>query len=158
MLVIGERMAEAAHSDALSANTGARLGERVVLRVLLDKNEGMDPSVSDEVVQQMSRLGTDQLRFASGRVVGVFVDSEDGKTSREDRFRNVVRPFLELVWPKERTLLSRGLSDAFAELPSKCGSAFAEAVETLPKKRRHQLWAPRAGEQTRMPWHAGADC
>ena len=28
----------------------------------------------------------------------------------------------------------------------------------IPKKRQHQLLAPWAGEQSRMPWHAGADC
>jgi hypothetical protein len=38
------------------------------------------------------------------------------------------------------------------------------AVDTLallwqiPKKRRHQLLARGAGEQSRMPWHADADC
>jgi hypothetical protein len=116
------------------AGTRARLGERVVYRVLLDKNEEKDhPSVPNKVVQQMLRLGTDQLRAMSGHVIGVFVESEDRKTSREKRFRNVVRPFLESIWPKERTLLSRSLSDAFADLPSKCGSAFAEAVEVLER-------------------------
>ena len=31
-------------------------------------------------------------------------------------------------------------------------------LENDPKKRRDQLLAPRAEEQTRMPWHAGVDC
>ena len=33
-------------------------------------------------------------------------------------------------------------------------------LRTIPKKRKrqHQLPTPRAGEQTRMPWHADADC
>jgi hypothetical protein len=34
----------------------------------------------------------------------------------------------------------------------------AEEVSVLPKKRRHQLLARGAGEQSRMPWHADADC
>jgi transposase-like protein len=31
-------------------------------------------------------------------------------------------------------------------------------LETIPKKRRYQLLARGAGEQSRMPWHADADC
>ena len=41
-------------------------------------------------------------------------------------------------------------------------SLHAKIVElswrTIPKKRQHQLLAPWAGEQSRMPWPAGADC
>jgi hypothetical protein len=130
---IGKRMADVAHSDALPPDTRARLGERVVYRVLLDKNDGKEPSVADEIVQQMLRLGTDRLRTVSGRIIGVFVESEDRKSSREERFRNVVKPFLESVWPKERTLASRSLSNALAELPAKSGAAFAEAVDVIER-------------------------
>lgn len=42
-------------------------------------------------------------------------------------------PFIESVWPKDRTLLSRSLSYKFAELPSKTGAAFAEAVDLLDR-------------------------
>ncbi len=45
----------------------------------------------------------------------------------------MVRPFLDSVWPKEQALRSRELSDAFADLPAKAESAFAEAVETLER-------------------------
>ena len=31
-------------------------------------------------------------------------------------------------------------------------------LENDSKKRQYQLWFLRAGEQTRMPWHADADC
>jgi hypothetical protein len=130
---IGKRMADVAHSDALPADARARLGERVVYRVLLDKNDSKEPSVPDEIVQQMLRLGTDRLRAASGRIIGVFVESEDRKSSPEERFRNVVKPFLESVWPKERTLASRSLSNALAELPAKSGAAFAEAVDAIER-------------------------
>jgi hypothetical protein len=81
----------------------------------------------------MLRLGTDRLRADSGRIVGVFVESEDRKSSREERFRNVVKPFLDAVWPKERTLASRSLSNAFAKLPAKSGAAFAEAVDVIER-------------------------
>jgi hypothetical protein len=133
MSQIGVRMAEVAHSSTLPVGTRARLGERVVYRVLLDRNQQKILSVADSVVQQMLRLGTDQLRATSGRIIEVFVESEDQKTHREHRFRNVVRPFLESVWPQERTLSSRGLSDAFAKVPAKAGSAFTEAVEVLER-------------------------
>jgi hypothetical protein len=28
----------------------------------------------------------------------------------------------------------------------------------IPKNRQHRLSAPKAGEQSRMPWHADANC
>ena len=31
-------------------------------------------------------------------------------------------------------------------------------LEKIPKKRQHRLSAPRAGEQSRMTWHADANC
>jgi hypothetical protein len=133
MRQIGERMAEVAHSGALPPGTSARLGERVVYRVLLDKNDREEPSVSDGTVQQMLRLGTDGLRATSGRVLGVFVESDDRRSSPEERFKNVVKPFLEFVWPKERTLTSRSLSGALAELPAKARTAFAEAVDVIER-------------------------
>lgn len=133
MTRIGERMANVAHSGALPLDTRARLGERIVFRVLLDRNDSKEPSVADNVVQQMLRLGTDSLRATSARILGTFVESDDRKSSPEERFRHVVKPFLENVWPKELTLLSRSLSDKFAELPSKSGTAFAEAVDVLER-------------------------
>lgn len=131
MTTIGARMAEIAQGSALPIDARARLGERIVYRVLLDRNQSVMPSVSDATVQQMLRLGSDQLRSSCGRMLGVFLDSVDGGKGREARFEKVVRPFLETVWPKERTLASRGLSDALAGLPAKSGAAFAEAVRAI---------------------------
>ncbi|WP_210339296.1 hypothetical protein [Bradyrhizobium arachidis] len=133
MLRIGERMAEVAHSSALPIETRARLGERVVYRVLLDKNDGREPSIPERVVQQMLRLGTDRLRAAGGRIAGVFIEADDRRSSREDRLRKVVVPFFETIWPLERTLASPSLSKELARLPAKSGTAFAEAVDAIAR-------------------------
>jgi hypothetical protein len=45
----------------------------------------------------------------------------------------VVVPFFEFVWPLERTLTSHSLSNALAKLPSKSGTAFAEAVDAIER-------------------------
>jgi hypothetical protein len=71
------------------------------------------------------------FRFALNIGRGVFIESEDRRSSREERFRNVVVPFFESVWPLERTLTSHSLSNALAKLPSKSGTAFAEAVDVI---------------------------
>lgn len=63
----------------------------------------------------------------------MFVESNDRRSSPEERFRDVVVPFIESVWPKERTLLSCSLSDKFAELPAKTGAAFADSVDVLER-------------------------
>ncbi len=43
------------------------------------------------------------------------------------------RPFLERVWPQERSLATPGVARAFADLPATCGEAFAEAVDAIER-------------------------
>jgi hypothetical protein len=134
MRTIGKRMVEVVHSSRLPDETRAHLAERVVIRVLWDRMNGKVPSVKETEVQQMLRLCTDLTRAACGHILGNFVQRiKDDRKSPEIRFRNVVKPFLNEVWPKERSLCSRSLSDALANLPVKCEGAFADAVDTIER-------------------------
>ena len=48
-------------------------------------------------------------------------------------FRAAAKPFLQHVWPKERSLATPGIAKAFADLPATSGSAFAEAVDAIER-------------------------
>jgi hypothetical protein len=129
---IGARMAEVACSPHLPSETRAHLAERVVYRVLLDREESAASSVSDYDIQQMLRLGDDNARASAGRILGTYIEGGPEKTSsKEERLRNVVIPFFEAVWPRELTLRSRQLSDALANLPAKCGTGFVDAAHVI---------------------------
>jgi hypothetical protein len=134
MQTIGKRMVEVVHSSRLPDETRAHLAERVVIRVLWDRKNGKAPSVKETEVQQMLRLCTDLTRATCGRVLSDFVErTQDDNEVPETRYRSVVRPFLNEVWPKERSLCSRSLSDALANFPVKCERAFADAVDAIER-------------------------
>ena len=80
-------------------------------------------------VQQMLRLGGDQVRIAVARELKRFVSSKD--VHPPTQFSSAVRPFLARVWPPDQTLRSSLLSDALAELPAATGSAFPAAVAAI---------------------------
>jgi hypothetical protein len=127
---IGKRMAQVAMSSDLSVETRARLAERIVIRVLVDISENKKSAVALPDVQQMLRLGGDRVRSASGSAIGIFVE-EPGDGTPEERFVAGAKPFLNEIWPKEKTLRSKSLADALADLPAKSGSRFAEAVSAV---------------------------
>jgi hypothetical protein len=55
------------------------------------------------------------------------------RQSADEVFRLAVAPFLQNVWPQERSLATRGVSAAFAELPASAGAAFSEAVSAIER-------------------------
>jgi hypothetical protein len=134
MKQVGTRLTEIAGGNILPEQTRARLAERAVFRALLDLETKKSQSIKWADLQQMLRNGGDRIRADSARAVGTFLDSgQDQVSTREDRFRKVVKPFLDNAWPKELNLTSRQLSNALAELPAKCGSAFSEGVDLLER-------------------------
>ena len=42
-------------------------------------------------------------------------------------------PFLQTVWPQERSLVTPGVTNAFADLPAATGEAFVDAVDTIAR-------------------------
>ena len=48
-------------------------------------------------------------------------------------FRSTVKPFLERVWPQERSLTTRSVSQELSSLPAAAGEAFAEAFSGIER-------------------------
>ena len=134
MRLIGARMANMTRESKLPATTRGHLAQRVFMRVLWDREAQREPSVDDTHVQQMLRLGDDGVRAGAARMLREFVKArKDDASSPEERFRAVVKPVIEGVWPKELSLRSRPVSDSLAGLPARCGRAFAEAVWAIER-------------------------
>jgi hypothetical protein len=51
----------------------------------------------------------------------------------ESLFSDAALPFLQQVWPQERSLATPGVARAFAHLPAACGEAFADAVYAIDR-------------------------
>ncbi len=120
--IIGEPMAERAVDFELGRETRRSLVFSLVIESLHAFHENHDPAVANARVQQMLRSLDDEVRAHAAEAVQRFVRDLSTKTEHvpepplaETLFREAVRPFLERVWPQERSLATPGVARAFAE-------------------------------------------
>jgi len=127
-------------SDRLSSEVRGDLSERVVWSALTDRAQKADPAVSLDLIQQMLRLGTDEVRTEAVRAFSQYLAPDDDLTD-EERFE-IVRSVFSDVWPKELTLSSKTVSERLARLPAEAASCYTEASEmVLPYLTPFDCWS-----------------
>nr|VFK35103.1 MAG: SIR2-like domain-containing protein [Candidatus Kentron sp. MB]VFK77087.1 MAG: SIR2-like domain-containing protein [Candidatus Kentron sp. MB] len=137
--IIGEPMAEYATDRQLDRETRKSLVFSLIVESLHAFREKRPPAIPHTRVTQMIRLLDDEVRAHGAWAIQRFVaeNSEPGEEeetpSSEELFRNVARPFLQKVWPQERTLATPGVSRALTDLPATARGAFAEAVDAIER-------------------------
>ena len=101
---------------------------------------GQEPAIEKGSVQQMIRLLDDEVRTYCAEAITRFVSElseastqESDPRSPECLFQSAIKPFLEEVWPPERSLVSPGISDRFSRLPAISRGKFAEAVDAIER-------------------------
>jgi hypothetical protein len=102
--------------------------------------EGRESAVPHPRVQQMLRSIDDEVRAFSAEAAQRFVrdvsskqEDETQKVSRKHAFLSAAKPFVEQVWPQERSLVTPGVSRAFADLPATATGAFAQAASAVER-------------------------
>jgi hypothetical protein len=131
--IIGDTVIERALDIRLGRKTRQSLAFSVVIESLHSFRESRAPAVGHAKVQQMLRSLDDEVRAYVADAVSRFVRDVSKDYRPEDLFRSAVKPFLEQVWPQERSLATPGVSRAFADIPVACASAFADAVDTIER-------------------------
>jgi hypothetical protein len=137
--VIGHQFADRAADRRLGRETRGSLLSSLVLESLHAFRDGRDPAVANARVQQTLRSVDDEVRANAAQMVQRFLSSMANnpriqpRQSAGDVFRLAVAPFLKNVWPQERSLATRGVSAAFADLPAAAGDAFSEAVSAVER-------------------------
>lgn len=138
--IIGEAMATRAVDIRLGRETRCSLSFSIVIDVLHALHSDRSPVVPISKVQQMIRSLDDEVRSHAANAVQRFVQDLSAPSSNigapdspETLFRKAAQPFLERVWPQERSLATPGVSRAFADLPSTCRGSFAEAVDAVER-------------------------
>jgi hypothetical protein len=138
--IIGKETAQRATDLRLGRSSRQSLVFSIVVDTLHASRQGEDPAVPVPLVQQMLRSLDDEVRAYGANTVQRFVkDLSDYNvkageaTSPESIFRSSVKPFLEEVWPQERSLATPGVARAFADLPYTCRDSFAEAVTVIER-------------------------
>ncbi len=134
--VIGNDMAFRATDLKLGRKTRRSLAFSIVIDSLHALRGRREPKVPRDRVQQMIRLLEEEVRaYCAGAIVR-FANAEHqppGPVSKEDLFHSVARPFLETVWPQERSLASSSVSEELARFPVAAGKKFAEAVSAIER-------------------------
>ena len=134
--IIGNEMAERATDLRLDRQTRKSLAASLVRESLHAFRENRTPAVPTSHIQQMLRSLDDEVRGDVARGIREFVEGvEDAnnEASAAERFRSAVAPFLQKVWPQERSLSTPSVSHFFAQLPATSGEAFAEAVDVIER-------------------------
>ena len=138
--IIGSPMAERATDRRLGRETRRSLVFSLVIECLHAFNEQRGPAVPHARIQQMIRSVDDEVRAYGAEALQRFVhdvsasrEGEQATPAPEQLFRSAAAPFLQLVWPQERSLATPGVSRALADLPATAQAAFAEAVDAIER-------------------------
>jgi hypothetical protein len=138
--IIGDSMAERAIDIRLGRETRRSLAFSLVVECLHAFREQRKPAVASARIQQMIRALDDEVRAFGAEAIQRFVRDASvsnvivpNHSSPEALFRSAAAPFLQQVWPQERSLATPGVSKALADLPATARGAFAEAVNAIER-------------------------
>ena len=100
-------------------------------------HEGRQPDVSNLSVQQMLRIADSEIRVGAVDAVRKFILSHSGndgeQSSATQLFQISCGCFFKDVWPQERSLTTKSVSEALACLPAASREAFPEAVKAIKR-------------------------
>ena len=133
-------MAERASDQRLGRQTRRVLVFSLVIECLHAFRERREPAVPYVRIQQMLRTLDDEVRAYGAEAIQRFVrdistphEGQQAPPTPEQLFRSAAVPFLQQVWPQERSLATPGVSRALADLPATAQEAFAEAVDAIER-------------------------
>lgn len=135
---IGAKQSLMVSDQGLNVTVRTDLAEQIIYGTLFAKLERRQPPVSDPLVEQMIRSSGDEVRANIAHTPERFLGWFPKKSKRrsigpEHAFRTAVRPFLNDVWPREKSLVTPGVSAAMARVPGASKNAFASAVDTVER-------------------------
>ena len=140
--IIGNYMVDRATDRRLDRETRRSLAFSLVTESLHALREGREPAVEKGSVPQMIRSLDDEVRTYCAETITLFVSDLSkaidqsqsvDSLSPEHLFQSAAKPFLQQVWPQERSLTSPGISDRLSRLPAIARGEFAEAVKTIER-------------------------
>ncbi len=138
--IIGETMSERVTDRRLDRETRQSLLFSLIVECLHALLKQRAPAVPYSRVQQTIRSVEDEVRSHGAEAIGRFVHDISKPNVRsptthsaEFIFRTAAEPFLQRVWPQERSLSTSGVSKALADLPAASGEAFSEAVTAIER-------------------------
>ena len=138
--LIGDEMAKRATDKRIRRATRRRLVFSLVVESLHAFHDHREPAVPNPRIQQMLRSLDDEHRATAAGAIQRYLHNNSQKkanneepTTAAELFQSAVAPFLQKVWPQERSLATPGVGRIFAKLPATSRDAFADAVGALER-------------------------
>lgn len=139
---LGPHMIAAAAGNELLDEARGSLSQRVVFSTIIDMRDGQKPTIPSHLTQQMLRIGGDPVRTRALDAMKNYLKDNEAEPKDVDERFGLVKKLFQEIWPKELTLSSPTLSDAFADFPAAAGENYAEAAELiLPYLTPFQCWS-----------------
>lgn len=135
LMIIGNAMVARVTDRRLGRETRRSLVFSLIIECLHAFLDQRQPAVPYASIQQMIRSLDDEVRAYGAQAVQRFVRDVSAQRNEapEQIFRSAAVPFLQQVWPQERSLATPGVSQALADLPATARHAFAEAVDIIER-------------------------
>ena len=130
---IGDEVVKRVADSRLPRETRKSLLFSLTVEAMHAFREKRQPAVPNVRLQQLLRTVEESLRSSAANSVQKYVRDVDNEEPRALIFTTAAKPFLQQVWPQERSLTSRSVSAAFADLPATAGESFCDAVETIAR-------------------------
>jgi hypothetical protein len=131
LVQIGDDVLKRVNDIRLPRETRRSLLFSLTVEAMHAFRENRQPAVPNVRLQQLLRIVEESLRSSAANSVQKFLREVAIDEPRATIFETAAKPFLLQVWPQERSLTSRSVSAAFADLPATSGDAFFDAVETI---------------------------
>lgn len=135
--IIGEEASRKILDDRLGKDARKNLVSCLVVEGLDAFKDRREPSVAQVRISQTLRSADNKIREWAAFEVRQFQEYafKKGQDPRAlgNSFRSNIKPFLERVWPQERSLATGGVSHHLACVPAVSGDAFAEAVHEIER-------------------------
>jgi hypothetical protein len=139
---VGPRMIEVAAGSELPADIRGALAQRSIFATIIDMRDDHPPTIPSDLIQQMLRIGGDDVRARALRAMKKYLKEPGGTPQPPAERFSLIKELFENVWPKELTLSSPALSDALADFPAAAGQCFADAADlVLPYLTPFQCWS-----------------
>ena len=135
--IIGEEASRKVLDDRLGKDARKSLVSCLVVEGLDAFKDRREPSVAQVRISQTLRAADNKIREWAAFEVRQFQEYafKKGQDPRAlgNSFRSNIKPFLERVWPQERSLATGGVSHHLACVPAVSGDAFADAVHEIER-------------------------
>lgn len=149
--IIGDEVAARVLDRRLGRERRDILLSSLIIEALTALLDGRPSEVALELIQQTIREVDDEIRSRSAQILHQFLVDAHTQARRgqvlsvEVVFAESIRPFLRRVWPPERSLVTQGVSAAFADIPACAGELFAEAASEIePFLAPFECWSMHA--------------